>query len=122
MSSVPAEGGAGAGAGGVCGGAALVGGAYADWSSCAQRLAWRRETRLLTAVAVPATTMLAAPAHAVDKSKRCDGARMELSVEKDDGKFEVDRDRRNTPGKDVFKMRVNKVGTGGSCSLTITRR
>jgi hypothetical protein len=39
-----------------------------------------------------------------------------------DGDIEVDRDRRNTPGKDVFKMRVNKVGTGGSCSLTITRR
>lgn len=112
-------------------------------------------------VAVPATTMLAAPAHAVDKSKRCDGARMELSVEKDDGKFEVeadvddaapgsrwrivlrqdgkrffkdvrradddgdveiDRDRRNTRGKDVFRMTVNRVGTSGSCSLTITRR
>jgi hypothetical protein len=112
-------------------------------------------------VAVPATTMLASPAYAADKSKRCDGARMELSVEKDDGRFEVeadidnappgsrwrivlrhdgkrffnevrranregdieiDRTRRNTPGKDVFRMKANKVGTGGSCTLTVTRR
>ena len=33
---------------------------YADWSFWAQRLAWRRETRLLTAVAVPATTAVRA--------------------------------------------------------------
>src|SRR4051794_38293807 len=34
--------------------------AYADWSFCAQRLPCRRETRLLTAVAVPATTAVRA--------------------------------------------------------------
>ena len=112
-------------------------------------------------LAVPATMLIASPAQAVDRSERCDGARIELSVEKDDGRFEVeadvdnapqgsrwrivllqdgnrffndvrradddgdvsvDRDRRNTAGKDVFKLRANKVGTGGSCVITITRR
>jgi hypothetical protein len=110
---------------------------------------------------VPAVSLTAAPAYAADKSKRCDGARMELSVEKDDGRFEVeadidnanpgsrwrivlkhdgkryfrdvrradgegdisiDRTRRNTAGEDVFRMRVNKVGTSGGCSLKIVRR
>ena len=112
-------------------------------------------------LAVPATMLIASPAQAVDRSERCDGARIELSVEKDDGRFEVeadvdnaprgsqwrivlkqdgntftnvvrtadnegdvsvDRNRPNTAGKDVFKLKANKVGTGGSCVITITRR
>ena len=112
-------------------------------------------------LAAPATVLVAGPAQAVDRSERCDGARIELGVEKDDGRFEVeadvdnaprgsqwrivmlqdgnrffadtrraddegdisvDRNRPNTAGKDVFKLRVNKVGTGGSCAITITRR
>ena len=115
----------------------------------------------LAVLSVPALALTATPAHAVDKSKRCDGARMELSVEKDDGRFEVeadvddanpgsrwrivmrhdgkrffkdvrradgegdisiDRDRRNTAGRDVFKLRVNRVGTDGGCTLRIVRR
>ena len=40
----------------------------------------------------------------------------------DEGDISVDRNRPNTAGKDVFKLRVNKVGTGGSCAITITRR
>jgi hypothetical protein len=115
----------------------------------------------LALLGVPALTLTATPAHAVDKSQRCDGARMELSVEKDDGRFEVeadiddadpgsrwrlalrqdgnryfkdvrradgdgdvsvDRDRPNTPGRDVFTLRVNRVGTEGGCTLRIVRR
>ncbi|QIK65550.1 hypothetical protein G7072_03655 [Nocardioides sp. HDW12B] len=126
--------------------------------------ALRRTTAATGAVAllaVPATMLITAPAQAVDRSERCDGARIELSVEKDDGRFEVeadvdnalrgsqwrvtllqdgnryftdvrtadnegdvsvDRNRPNTAGKDVFTFRANKVGTGGSCVITITRR
>ncbi|GGD15816.1 hypothetical protein GCM10007231_13560 [Nocardioides daphniae] len=39
-----------------------------------------------------------------------------------DGDVEVDRNRRNTAGKDVFKITVKKVGSKKSCSRTITRR
>src|SRR5687768_6373982 len=54
MSSAGASGGGG-------GGAAYWGSwAYCCWSSAAQRPAWRRETRLDTAVAVPATTAVRA--------------------------------------------------------------
>lgn len=115
----------------------------------------------LAVLSVPALALAAAPAHAVDKSQRCDGARMELSVEKDDGRFEVeadvddatpgsrwrivmrhdgqrffkdvrradgegdisvDRNRRDTAGRDVFTFRVNRVGTDGGCTLRIVRR
>lgn len=124
----------------------------------------RRSTAAVGTIAllgVPALAVTATPAHAAEKSQRCDGARMELSVEKDDGKFEVeaeiddarpgsrwrivlrhdgkryfndvrradgdgdieiDRDRRNTAGRDVFTMRVNRVGTDGGCTLRIVRR
>ena len=115
----------------------------------------------LAVLSVPALALTATPAHAVDKSQRCDGARMELSVERADGGFEVeadvddatpgsrwrivmrhdgkrffkdvcradgegdisvDRDRRDTAGRDVFKLRVNRVGTDGGCTLRIVRR
>lgn len=115
----------------------------------------------LALLSVPALTLVAAPAHAVDKSQRCDGARMELSVERDDGRFEVeadiddadpgsrwrialrqdgnrffkdvrrangdgdisvDRNRPDTAGRDVFALRVNRVGTDGGCTLRIVRR
>lgn len=39
-----------------------------------------------------------------------------------EGDVEVERTRRNTAGKDVFKVTVKKVGTKKSCSRTITRR
>lgn len=40
-----------------------------------------------------------------------------------DGDVEVDRDGvRNTRGSDRFVMRINKVGTSGGCSSTITFR
>ena len=45
-----------------------------------------------TMMAVPAATLVASPAGAVDKSERCAGARIELSVERDDGGFEVEAD------------------------------
>src|SRR3954451_9469945 len=50
--------GAGAAAGG--GGAYWGSGGCSSYSCCCHRLAWRRETRLLTAVAVPATTAVRA--------------------------------------------------------------
>ena len=115
----------------------------------------------LAVLSVPVLALTAAPAHAVDKSQRCDGARMELSVERDDGGFEVeadvddavpgsrwrltlrqdgrryfkdvrradgegdisvDRRRDDTSGRDVFTLRVNRVGTDGGCTLRIVRR
>jgi hypothetical protein len=112
-------------------------------------------------MAVPMATLTASPASAVEKSGRCGGAKFELSVEKDDGRFEVeadvdnakpgsrwrvvlrhdgkrfynkvrradregdisvDRNRRNTAGKDVFRLSVKKVGTHKTCSRKITLR
>jgi hypothetical protein len=112
-------------------------------------------------LAVPAATLMAAPANAVEKSGRCSGARFELNAEKDDGRFEVEadidnarpgskwrvvlrhdgkkiynqvrtadregdieveRNRRNTAGKDVFRLTVKKVGTKSACTRTITLR
>lgn len=117
-------------------------------------------------VAVPLTVVLAGPASAAEKAGRCDGARIELSVEREDGGFEVeadvedaprnsrwkivathdggrfvngtatardddgdrdgdisiDRYRPNSAGTDTFRLTVNKVGTSGSCSLTIKTR
>lgn len=113
-------------------------------------------------LAIPVATVLtASPASAVDKEGNCAGARYELDVEKDDGRFEVDADiddaragskwrvtlkhdgkrfynkvrtadregdisvdryRPDTAGKDVFKLTVKKIGSGSSCSHTITLR
>ncbi len=125
--------------------------------------ALRRTTVTLGSLAllsVPMVALTATPAAAVEKSKRCDGATMELSVERDDGRFEVesdiddaepgskwrivlkqdgqtfftdvsradvdgdisvDRDRSDTAGSDTFKLRVNRVGTSGGCTLKIVR-
>lgn len=112
-------------------------------------------------MAVPATTLVAAPASADGKSGRCGGAQFQLSVEKDDGRFEVeadiddaapgsrwrivlrhdgqrffkdvrradgdgdisvDRNRRDTAGRDVFRLTVKRVGSDGSCTHVIRRR
>jgi hypothetical protein len=112
-------------------------------------------------MAVPAATLMASPASAAEKSGKCGGARFELSVEKDDGRFEVEadienakpgskwrvilkhdgkrfynkvrkadregdieveRNRRNTAGKDVFRLTVKRVGTKTACTRTITLR
>lgn len=123
----------------------------------------RRTTATLGSLALlsaPMMVLTATPAAAVEKSKRCDGAKMELSVEKDDGRWEVeadiddarpgskwrivlkqegktffnnvrradddgdisvDRDRPDTAGSDTFKLRVNRVGTSGGCTLKIVR-
>jgi hypothetical protein len=112
-------------------------------------------------VAAPLTLLATTSASAVEKSGTCGGARFELDVEKDDGRFEVeadvdnarpgsqwrvvlkhdgqtyvnqvrtadregdvsvDRDRRNTAGKDVFRLNVRQVGTDTICSRVITLR
>lgn len=39
-----------------------------------------------------------------------------------DGEFDVDKNRRNTKGKDVFKVTVKKVGAKKATSRKITRR
>lgn len=38
------------------------------------------------------------------------------------GDFEVERERRNTRGKDRFKLRIKRVGSGKACSRTIRVR
>jgi len=43
-------------------------------------------------LAMPMIALTAAPASAVERSTRCDGGRVQLDVEKDDGRFEVDLD------------------------------
>src|SRR5881394_454327 len=79
---------AGAGAGGAaaCGGGACC-------ASCApQRSAWRRDTRLLTAVAVPATTAVRATplsSPGIDRSSRSWSGRRLGGVER--GKHVLDR-------------------------------
>jgi hypothetical protein len=52
-----------------------------------------------------------------------DGQRFHRKVHRadDDGEVEIDKDRRNTRGKDVFKVRVKKVG-GVAKSRTIRMR
>lgn len=112
-------------------------------------------------LAAPLALVGAPAANAADKEFRCAGAEVDFSVEKDDGRFEVDVDvddarpgtkyrlvlrhdgkvfhnkvhrasgdgdvadldkkRPNTAGKDVFKLKVKKIG-GGSCTSTITRK
>ena len=126
----------------------------------------RRATATLGAATLLATplALVAAPAHAdgPEKSKEFSlaGADVDFSVEKDDGRFEVEVDiddakpgsrwrvvlrhdgnrfhnkvhtadgdgdieieknRRNTKGKDVFKVRVKKIG-GGEKTRTIWMR
>lgn len=39
-----------------------------------------------------------------------------------DGDISIDRNRPNTPGRDVFRITVNKVGTPGSCSRVVRLR
>lgn len=40
----------------------------------------------------------------------------------DDGGFDIEKSRRNTSGKDVFKVTVKKVGKSGSTTRKIVRR
>ncbi|MEJ7796091.1 MAG: hypothetical protein WKF50_11100 [Nocardioides sp.] len=40
----------------------------------------------------------------------------------DDGDISVDRDRRNTAGRDVFRIEVKRVGSDIACSRTIRLR
>ncbi len=54
---------------------------------------------IATLLAVPAVTLVASPASAVEKSGPCADARVDLSVERDDGGFEVEADVDNAnPG------------------------
>lgn len=122
----------------------------------------RRTTAALGTVALVATPLaIAAPASAVDREFRYGGAEVDFSVEKDDGRFEVDVDldeaqrgerfrvvlkhdgktfhkrvhtvdrdgdididknRRNTAGKDVFKLKLKKIGGPKAVTRTITLR
>ncbi len=122
----------------------------------------RRTTATVAAAGLLATPIaLASPAAATDKDFRVGGADVDFSVEKDDGRFEVDvdiddakpgtrwritlwhdgqrffkdtrragsdgdvadveRNRPNTRGKDVFKVKVKRVG-GESKTRTIRKR
>lgn len=123
----------------------------------------RRTTAALAVAALAAAPIaVAAPAHADGKDRdfRVAGAEVDFSVERDDGRFEVEVDiddakpgskwrvtlkhdgkryhkkvhradregdieieknRRNTAGADVFKVKVQKVG-GASKSRTIRMR
>lgn len=48
---------------------------------------------LTTAIAIPAAMLVASPAQAgIDRSGRCAGAEFELSVDRENGGFEVDAD------------------------------
>lgn len=55
---------------------------------------------------------------------RHDGQRFHSKVHRadDDGEVEVDKERRNTRGKDVFKLRIKKVGADKAATRVITRR
>lgn len=39
-----------------------------------------------------------------------------------DGEFDVDRHRPNTRGKDVFKLKIKKIGAGKAAKVKISRR
>ncbi len=122
----------------------------------------RRITATLGAAALVATPLaVASPASAAEREFRYGGAEVEFSVEKDDGRFEVDFDldyarrgerfrvvlkhdgktfhkrvhtvdregdieieknRRNTAGKDVFKLKLKKIGGPKAVTRTITLR
>lgn len=49
-------------------------------------------------VAVPLTVLATSPANAIEKSGRCSGARFELDVDKEDGRFEVEAEIDAKPG------------------------
>lgn len=59
---------------------------------------------------VPLTTVLASPASAAERGGRCDGARFELSVEKDDGRFEVEADIDDAPRGSTWRVVVTQDG------------
>src|SRR5690349_20521742 len=61
-------------------------------------------------LAVPATVLVASPVQAVDRAERCDGARIELSVEKDDGRFEVEADVDNAPRGSQWRVTLLQDG------------
>jgi hypothetical protein len=122
----------------------------------------RRITATLGAAALVASPLaIAAPASAAEREFRYAGAEVEFSVEKDDGRFEVEFDlddarrgerfrvvlkhdgktyhkrvhrvnregdieieknRRNTAGKDVFKLKLKKIGGPKAVTRTITLR
>jgi hypothetical protein len=123
----------------------------------------RRTTAAVGTVALVAAplALTAAPASAAEREFRYAGAEVEFSVEKDDGRFEVefdlddarpgerfrvvlkhdgkrfhkrvhtvdregdiefDKNRRNTPGKDVFKLKLKKIGGPKAVTRTITLR
>ena len=122
----------------------------------------RRTTAALGTVALVATPLaIAAPASAAEREFRYAGAEVDFSVEKDDGRFEVEVDlddarrgqkfrvvlrhdgktfhkrvhtvdregdieieknRRNTAGKDVFKLKLKKIGGPKAVTRTITLR
>jgi hypothetical protein len=122
----------------------------------------RRITATMGAAALVAAPLaIAAPASAAEREFRYGGAEVEFSVEKDDGRFEVEVDlddarrgqkfrvvlkhdgktfhkrvhkvnregdieieknRRNTAGKDVFKLKLKKIGGPKAVTRTITLR
>lgn len=53
-----------------------------------------------------------------------DGKRYHKKVHRadSDGEIDIDRNRPDTAGKDVFKVKVKKIGGPKACTRTITRR
>ncbi len=44
------------------------------------------------------------------------------TVRGDDNDIEIDRDRRNTAGRDTYKLRAKNLRTGGACTVRVSLR
>ena len=44
------------------------------------------------------------------------------TVRGDDNDIEIDRDRRNTNGRDTYKLRAKNLRTGGACTVRVSLR
>jgi len=55
---------------------------------------------------------------------RHDGNRFHKKVHRadNDGEIDIDKNRPNTNGKDVFKLKVKRIGGPKACTRTITKR
>jgi hypothetical protein len=65
---------------------------------------------LAALLAVPTATLVASPASAAEASARCAGAKFELSVEKDDGRFEVEADIDNAKPGSKWRVVLKQDG------------
>lgn len=61
-------------------------------------------------LAVPATTLVAAPAHAVERGGVCGDGRFSLDVETDDGQYEIQGDLDNVKAGSRWKLVLKQDG------------